>query len=166
VPAINKQLFRHDSIKIIQWWEMKRKRCLERRHSTIIAQSKHSGRSHHLAGRSFCLSHLTVALSGRGNWRNYTITLTIDCCFVRKRRDPYFVTSWGNIRHLILGSLFYVAWILEVLAFPYSAIDLASDVRSCFIRRRKLFKKLMELDHFKFNVLTEIQSGIVVVLLL
>ena len=48
---------------------------------------------------------------------------------------------------------------LRFLPSPYAAIDFATDVRICFIRRRKPFKKLMELDHFKLNPFTEIQSG-------
>jgi len=54
---------------------------------------------------------------------------------------------------------------LRFLLSPYAAIDFATDVRSYFIRRRKLFKKLMELNHFKFNQFTEIQSGMAVLLL-
>jgi hypothetical protein len=60
-----------------------------------------------------------------------------------------------------LGRLFQVVGIIDVKHSPNAAVDFATDVEICLIRKRQLFIKLMELDYFGTNILTEIQSRMV-----
>ena len=56
------------------------------------------------------------------------------------------MTFLGHTKHLILGNLFNVARLLEVSPFPRAAIvavDFATDIESCLIRKCQVFTRLM-----------------------
>jgi len=75
------------------------------------------------------------------------------------------MTSCGRTRHLTLWSLFHVAGLLELLPSLNVATDFATEVESCFIRKRQHFEKLMGVCDYLSDLLTEeIQSCMVVLL--